>query len=87
MEYDVDAAIRRHRTVSDRLLVGRPTAPWTPFVNPGEGNAVLAEEFLSHLNLDTPEIHEGLRRAFPHFDRYPWLKAALPTRGCAPSRG
>lgn len=80
MEYDTDTAIRRFRTDTDRLLAGRPSARWTPFVNPGEGQPVPAAEFLSHLDPDTPEVNEVLRRAFPYFDRRAGLKAALHAR-------
>lgn len=80
MEYDADAAIRRFRIASDRLLAGRPSARWTPFVNPGEGQPVPAEEFLSHLNLDAPGVNAVLRGAFPYFDRRPGMKGALHAR-------
>lgn len=80
MEYDADAAIRRFRIASDRLLTGRPSARWVPFADPGEGHAVPAEEFLSHLNLEFPEFNAVLRGAFPYLERNRNLKENLHAR-------
>jgi len=80
MEYDTDAAIRRFRTASDRLLSGRPSARWTSFTDPGEGNAVPAAEFLSHLKLDLPEVNAVLREAYPYLERNGGLKRGAHAR-------
>lgn len=77
----VDAQILRHRNATDQLL--EPIAGQRArleFVNPGPDAAVLAEDFLSHLDLDVPSVNAILKDAYPDLDRIPGLKRSVHAR-------
>jgi hypothetical protein len=78
---DVDQRVRSHRTATDREL--EPVAGNTArlaFTNPGPGNSVRAEEFLSHLDLDHPDVRAILAECYPSAAVNPQMMEKAKTR-------
>lgn len=81
MTTHVDDRIREHRNATDRLL--KPVAANTAdleFTNPGPGKSVLAEDYLSHLDLDHPDIRAILAECYPSITTRPKMLAKAEAR-------
>lgn len=78
LEFNDESAVSRYRNVATQLLadLSKPAG----FQNPDEDHHVRAAEFLSHLDLDTPEINRVLRQAYPYLDDIPGFKQEVHAR-------